>query len=345
MRVMHVDFSSIHQTPLQGAINLIEFGQKASKPALPTLRQQSRFAAATGQQWMGFQNQFQTMRKCSAFIKCHNQTPDDWCTFWFGDEDAAEDNTVCEEFLGNNLKQGNIGNCFFIASLVAILKCPLKGKKYLAAMIDRVPWQKNQHFFEVRFPGYVDMPQYVSPQALEDGVQVKGGQGYRLLEMAYAQLSQSLGLACQKEQTGMSSALSHINGGGSVAYALHALTSQRVKTYCPGILSFSFDKLQQNSEPVICVAATDVGPNGEEDLHYADPENRLPYLHAFTLLPSPIPNHLTIINPWDSKNKRFNLSQDEFLKYFSYVYIVNPQQSGFWADSMQQAGFDRLVRR
>jgi hypothetical protein len=317
-----------------------------------TAQQTQQFRQKPGQQLTAENNRFSVIKHRHSTVKQHSMSSEDWTIALFGENTFAEnpdnehDHSQLELF-GDDLTQGFMGDCFLVATIVALLKCARQGKTALANMIDLVTWANGSHnttYFEVKFPGFADQPQYVSLEELNYHEQAKGGIGYRILEMAFAQLNQALGkvsfynepshnlLANFKHNTRLGNTLSCINGGGNPGIALYTLTGLGVETYAsiniPNVcdtLSAGLDKMVFSNLPYACVAGTPEGPNGQNDRDFMDDQKRFVFNHAYTLLKSPTPGNFVVVNPWDSKRYRFDITLDEFNHFFAYMYLVQFQ--------------------
>ncbi len=168
-----------------------------------------------------------------------------WANELFKDVEEENSKHSNEEFptlafFGDHLSQGEINDCFLIAVLYAALKNPQIGKLGLAAMINQVQVEipsyqgqreiasDSQSAYEVIFPGYPDYPLTVNPVEFSIANQVKGGIGFRILEYAFAQLSQMLCLSHARDNQHLDPVLSSLHGGGYDSIAMYALTGNEV---------------------------------------------------------------------------------------------------------------------
>ncbi len=257
-----------------------------------------------------------------------------WTQYLFGEEqDESEEGKEPIEFWGEQLRQGNINDCFLVAAFYAVLQNPRFGKQWFAEMIEPLELfvsaksSDGEIVFEPRtvfnivFPGHPEAI-LIDPFELMVKEQVKGGAGFRILERAFAKLSQKLSLACFRASKRLDDTLSSINGGGYMANALKALTGDKVRiAYKEGEeladaeykrhLEKLLAQVRQNPERYMLLVATDGEKGGYRDL-----ERRFANWHAFTIQVSRRLGQLIVVNPWDTKKHRYPVTEAELLEYF-----------------------------
>jgi hypothetical protein len=261
-----------------------------------------------------------------------------WASFLFGednknDQTDEEDNLPNLEFFGDNLFQGSINDCFLIAVLYTLIRNPHIGKAALADMIEPigvfVPCNNPNDpvnftlrtFFDVTFPGYADVSILVDPAELSLTAQVKGGVGFRILEYAFAKLSQKLLLCSSRPDAHLNQILGAINDGGRPAVTLHALTNKTPKIYSkkPEQLDAAY-----KSELGNLLGLVKHSPNqymlwavsGGEQGGFRDPEQRFPNWHIYSVEVCRDTQKITVVNPHNTKTLRHEVSTAELAQYF-----------------------------
>ena len=261
-----------------------------------------------------------------------------WATFLFEqqekhphEDDGGESDVG---FFTDDLSQGNINDCFLIAVLYAVLKNPKVGKQGLAKMISPlelfVPQKQSdgdvrfeaKTYYEVVFPGYRQYPVIVDPSEFLASEQVKAGIGFRILEYAFAKLSQKLSLSGSRGSSRLNDVLRSVHGGGYASITLYALTGKSVVVarpeQMPDLVAFkqflASLSLTIGSQPenYIFVAGTD----GEED-GYRDSEKRFANWHVYAMEYCRRSGRLFAVDPCDTKRKRYPVSVDDLFRYFA----------------------------
>lgn len=267
-----------------------------------------------------------------------------WATFLFEqqdkhphDEDGDESSDF--EFFTDDLNQGNINDCFLIAVLYAVMKNPKIGKQGLARMIEPLELfvpeaQPNgevrfvcKTYYEVVFPGYQQCPVVVDPSEFQTSEQVKAGIGFRILEYAFAKLSQKLSLSGSRDGSRLNDVLSSVHGGGYASITLYALTGKSVVAARPEQMPdlVEFKRFLANlhltvtSQPenYIFVAGTD----GEEE-GYRDTEKRFANWHVYAMEFCRRSGKLFAVDPCDTKTNRYAVSVDDLFRYFATFVVV-----------------------
>jgi hypothetical protein len=265
-----------------------------------------------------------------------------WALELFGDTPDEElpegdESENFAQFFGEFLRQGDIGDCYLVAAFYAALKNPYIGKKGLADMVNAFEYPvltddqsslSCHTFFCVRFPGYPEQALIVDAQDVAHRVQVSGGLGFQLMERAFAQLSQKVSLVTREGANHLDEELHSINGGGHLNVGLHALTGNNVEwayqdsfyseekneiPYATKVAAL-LEQVRQNPKRYMVLACTDC--HNKDETSYADPQRRFVNRHAYTLEIHPRTGSVIMVNPWNTKENRHLITDEELGRYF-----------------------------
>lgn len=239
------------------------------------------------------------------------------------------------EGFSDDIKQGDIGDCYFVGSMDAFLKNPNFGKQKLADMITPIQNADGSLKYKVVFPGYPDNPIEVEVSELSDK-QLQGGLGNRILERAFGELTLQVDELQGKDKDKEEKSTAHIDeafdsigNGGLSANAFFAFTGQKTEPI-PDDDTAKKDELmnKMKADPGRYVVATAIKLHQSDDLIKSredkgihDQNSQLVEFHIYTLKYDPVKETFILVNPWDTKNDTYELSQEDIEKYFNITAI------------------------
>lgn len=351
MRVSQVSWTPIISTvsPLQASrIRMAADFSSVTQDQLSEVPEEAKyyFSRHIGQRLAGELKRFELLKPGSKNTKRSPEQLKAWAVHLFGDESNPDDPEHSEgqdsnlEFFSDHLSQGSINDCFLIAALYAVLKNPHIGKIGLANMIDcfhlpqplvvapGVVGFEYPMVFKITFPGFVDTPVIVQPSDIQVAEQVKGGLGFRILEQAFAQLSQRLSLSHVRVCSHLNDVLSSLHGGGYCSTALYALTGNPITEFGAepntnqenvfvAYLSATLARLHQRPNDYILLAGT-AGP----EKGYRDEERRFLNWHAYAIKPCLKTGKIIVIDPWDTQRNRHLVELDDLIRFFNSFTLV-----------------------
>ena len=241
------------------------------------------------------------------------------------------------------LTQGDIGDCYLIASLKSIAESK-KGRNILKRLIE-----VGDNFYKVTFPAFPDVPVFIEKQNPDTSTDtslsesfVSGDIGFKLLEQAYEKflLKQKYGIERLPE---LSRAMLNSSYPGNVLYVMTGVNPTCFNTECENSIKVHEDTfhsaslenpqvinglnnfiegLKTNADDFIITATTanHVFPSVGDD-RFMDKENkRFPCNHALSIVKID-DRKIFIVDPRDG-DKVYELSYEDFAKYFSAIQAV-----------------------
>lgn len=218
------------------------------------------------------------------------------------------------------LEQGNVGDCYLLASIYSLSKHP-QGAKIIESMV-KVDDCGNYIVSLPNTEPILVKPNELDGQANKDKVKrsVTGELGIKAIERAYAK---SIKLGSDKTM------FAQIDDGGFTHIALNNISgvfSNRVDVRPDsdlGVLMRDFERQGLNNFVFTC------GTRYSDD-DYIDPDCRFVSSHAYSIVGVDTRDRiLTLANPHHTKDK-IEVSFDDFCKYFDNVSYTDMRKSFFF---------------
>lgn len=241
---------------------------------------------------------------------------------------------ICTDMLKNkDFKQGNIGDCYFLSAIKALLLKP-EGKELIARMLEKKDSTEDRLEVKVRFPGYEQAEFDINEDVLKNEPEnyVHGHLYLRILEYAYRQLREDLNWytieAFKQKPEKKSSDWLEI---GKTSDVFYILTGRESKEFIvkqgensPAIFRKKMEYLSNNFKnfAITFALTTDKGFTTSSGKVFEKQS------HSYTISGIDTKKEeIEIINPHDT-SKRTKLSYEDVLNedcdnFINYVYLGN----------------------